>query len=228
MTTKTSESQMQTRAVRLERKQIRADGEFEGYGSVFGVEDSYKEVVARGAFKESLSVHKAAGTMPALLWQHDPAAPIGHYVEMYEDDKGLFVRGQLALETQKGREAQVLLKSGALNGLSIGFMPKRSERDEDSLVTTLTEIDLWECSLVTFPANARARVSGAKAMNQISGLADWKSFERYLRDEGGLSNDAATAMVAQAKRLADREREARDAKAALTDSTRRLLDILKS
>ena len=77
--------------VRLEQKQVTAEGVFEGYGSVFGNEDSYGDVVAQGAFVDSLKEHKAAGTMPALLWQHDPGQPIGIYTDMREDSRG-FVR----------------------------------------------------------------------------------------------------------------------------------------
>lgn len=215
-----------TATVRLERKALGAEGQFEGYGSVFGIKDSYDEIVARGAFRDSLEQHKEAGTLPAMLWQHDPMQPIGHYVEMYEDEKGLYVKGQLALDTQKGREAHALLKAGALNGLSIGFMPVRSEVVEDSNLRTLTEVDLWEVSLVTFPANGASRVSGTKAMDRISRLADWKSVEKYLREEGGFSNDGATAMVAAVKRIRDAEREARSAKAAIQSSAARMQALL--
>lgn len=215
-----------TATVRLEHKALGKEGEFEGYGSVFGVRDSYNEVVARGAFGQSLSAHREAGTLPALLWQHDATRPIGNYSEMFEDDKGLYVKGQLALETQGGREAHALLKAGALNGLSIGFMPVRSEIMEDTDLRTLTEVDLWEVSLVTFPANGAARVSGTKALNRISDLTDWKSMERYLREEGSFSNDGATAMVAAVKRIRDGERDARDAKAAIQSSAARMQALL--
>ena len=225
MNIKRTDREIRTASVRLERKNVQETGQFEGYGSVFGVKDSYDEVVARGAFAESLKAHKEAGTMPALLWQHRADTPIGVYTEMYEDEKGLYVKGALALGTQKGKEAHELLLSGALNGLSIGFMPKQAERPKGEAITTLTEIDLWEVSLVTFPANTAARVSGAKASKEISRLADWKSFERHLREEGGYSQDNATAMVAIAKRLADGEREAREAKAAVADSAERALAI---
>lgn len=214
--------------VRLEQRKVEEDGQFEGYGSVFGVQDSYGEITAAGSFEASLAEHMKAGTLPALLWQHDPGKPIGHYVEMREDSKGLYVRGQLALETQLGKEAHVLLKSGGLNGLSIGFMPKTWEYDEETGIRTLTEIDLWEVSLVTFPANRDARVSGTKSLQRISSLADWKGFERHLREEGGFSQDSATAMVAAAKRIHDAEREVRSEKSALMQAADRLLDRINS
>lgn len=222
----THDLDMKHQDVRLTCKQVNEDGQFEGYGSVFGNEDSYGDVVARGAFSESLDAHARAGTMPALLWQHDPRHPIGVYTEMREDDRGLYVKGQLALETQLGREAHALLKAGALNGLSIGYMPKRYQIDEDTGVLTLLEVDLWECSVVTFPANELARVSGVKMKEHASSLASWKAFETFLRDEGGFSKETAAAMAASARRIRDNEREARDTMAQLQDANARLLDLL--
>lgn len=226
--TKNSRSDTRTAAVRLEQRQVGDKGEFEGYGSVFGVEDSYGEIVSQGAFAQSLADHRKTGTLPALLWQHDPHKPIGTYTEMREDEKGLYVKGQLALDTQLGKEAHALLKCGALNGLSIGFMPVKWEYDEETQIRTLTEIDLWECSLVTFPANTAARVSGTKAIENISSLTSWKDVEEYLRDEGGFSNGAATAIVGAVKRIRDAERDARGEKANLKASADRLLEIMKS
>lgn len=212
--------------VRLECKQVSSEGEFEGYGSVFGFEDSGGDVVVAGAFTESLADHKAAGTMPALLWQHNVHEPIGVYTEMREDDRGLYVKGQLALETQRGKEAHVLLKSGALNGLSIGYMPKTWKFDEVKDVIELLTVDLWECSLVTFPMNSQARVSGFKATERVSQLADWKSFEKCLREEGGFSKEAAAAMAASARRIRDSEREARNAMTDIKAGFHRLQNLI--
>lgn len=222
-----SKAETRTADCRLEIKALSDDGTFEGYGSVFGVEDSYSDIVAKGAFTASLADHRKAGTFPALLWQHHPHKPVGVYTEMKEDDKGLYVKGKLALDTQGGKEAYALLKMGALSGLSIGFRSLRSELDEETGVRTLTEIDLWEVSLVTFPALDVARVEGVKAHEQISGLDSLKSAEKYLRDEGGFSARAATGMVARIKRLLDDEREARAARVELNMSTNRLLDLMK-
>ena len=153
----------EVRSFALQIKAAGDDGTVEGYGSVFGVRDNYDDVIAKGAFVQSLKDHKAAGTMPAMLWQHDADKPIGVWTEMVEDEKGLRIKGQLAMETVKGKEAHALLKMGALNGLSIGFMSKEWAYDRDTEVRTLTAIDLWEVSLVTFPANEKARVTNVKA-----------------------------------------------------------------
>jgi HK97 family phage prohead protease len=147
---------------------------FEGYGSVFGVLDSYADIVAKGAFRRTLKESKAKGRMPALLWQHDPSKPIGVYEDMREDETGLIVKGRLS-DTQLGREAYTLLKDGALSGLSIGFRTLKSKVDEENGVRTLTDIELWETSLVTFPANDAARVTGVKADGE---LPTEREFER--------------------------------------------------
>lgn len=91
----------ETRAFALDLRAIGEDGTIEGYGSVFGVQDSYGDVVAHGAFKASLAAHKAGGTMPAMLWQHDSAVPIGVWTDMSEDDKGLKIKGRLSLRLRR-------------------------------------------------------------------------------------------------------------------------------
>ena len=110
--------------VPFEVKAVSDDGLFSGYGSVFGVLDSYKEVVAPGAFAESLQ-----GRMPALLWQHRAGEPIGVYTAVREDAVGLYVEGKLALKTARGAEAYELLKMRALSGLSIGFVTREDSYD---------------------------------------------------------------------------------------------------
>jgi len=215
------------REVRSYALQIKAtgdDGSIEGYGSVFGERDSYDDVIAVGAFVDSLKAHKAAGTMPAMLWQHDGAKPIGIWTEMVEDSKGLRIKGQLALETSLGKEAHALLKMGALNGLSIGFISKQWAYDRDTDVRTLTEVDLWEVSLVTFPANGKARVTNVKAADD---LAAPKDAERLLRD-AGFSKSDATAFVSRVMRMGEARRESADSTAAAMRSADRLLASLQS
>lgn len=185
----------------FECKAIRDDGSFEGYGSVFGVVDIYKEIVAAGAFGESLAALKSAGRMPALLWQHRAGEPIGVYTEMHEDSIGLHVKGQLALKTARGAEAHELLKMKALSGLSIGFVTREDSYDKVAGVRTLKKLDLWEVSLVTFPANDAARISAVKTIESIESLADAES---YLRESGGFSKAAATGLIARIKSLQGR------------------------
>ena len=176
-------------------KALSDDGMIEGYGSVFGVRDSYSDIVAAGAFNASLAANKAAGTMPALLWQHRADEPIGVWTSMVEDQKGLAVVGQLAMETTRGREAHALLKMRAINGLSIGFYSKEWKYDTENDVRTLTEVDLWETSLVTFPSNSAARVTAVKSIETLESL---REVEMMLRDRG-FSKTEAVALVAKIK-----------------------------
>ena len=177
-------------------KAVSEDGLFSGYGSVFGVIDSYKEVVAPGAFAESLSQRT-----PALLWQHRSGEPIDVYSALREDQTGLYVEGKLALKTARGAEAYELLKMGAISGLSIGFVTRDDSYDRVTGIRTLKKVDLWEVSLVTFPANESARVSGVKSIDTIESLAD---AEAFLREAGGLSRREATALVSRIKSLRGR------------------------
>lgn len=149
-------------AFRLSLKQVDDAGVFSGIGSVFGHLDSGGDVVAAGAFKASLARHAAAGSMPAMLWQHDQAQPIGVWSKMEERAEGLYVEGRLVLEAAKAREAHALMKAGALNGLSIGYATIVEEWDHENGVRILKELDLWEVSIVTFPMCEPARVSSVK------------------------------------------------------------------
>ena len=188
------------RAYALQIKAAGDDGSIEGYGSVFDVVDSYEDSIAKGAFEKSIAEHKSAGTMPAMLWQHRSDQPIGIWTEMSEDEKGLTLKGRLALDTEKGKEAHALLKMGALNGLSIGFVSKQWAYDRETEIRTLTEIEIWECSVVTFPANSKARITGVKSTEEIVTLKD---AERVLRDSG-FSKQDALAFVSRVKTLSSR------------------------
>ena len=165
--------------VAAEIKAVDDSGIIEGYGPVFGNLDSYSDIVAPGAFAKSLEEAKASGRMPAMLWQHNPDEPIGVWVEMREDDRGLFVKGKLA-ETQRGKEARELIKLGALTGLSIGYTTRTYQVDRENDSRVLTDVQLWEVSPVTFPANSEARITGVKA----DAISSPKDFERFLRDAG--------------------------------------------
>ena len=144
-------------------KSLTAEGTFVGYASVFGEVDQQNEIVASGAFTRTLAMWRAKGRMPSMLWMHDPTQPIGIWLSLQEDAKGLAVQGRLALRTQKGLEAYELLKLGALTGMSIGYRVISSKIDTKRKARVLTDLDLFEVSLVTFPACDTARVTGVKA-----------------------------------------------------------------
>lgn len=187
----------ETRSCKLSVRAVGDGGEIEGYASVFGVLDTWDDIIAAGAFSATIKAHKASGTMPAMLWQHDGDDPLGVWTDMAEDANGLKVKGRLCLETSCGKEALALLKMGAINGLSVGFITKSYEYDTETDVRTITEVDLWEVSLVTFPANNKARVTSVKSSNEIQAPKD---AERILRD-AGFSRADATAMVSAVMRI---------------------------
>ena len=141
---------------------ISVDGLFEGYASLFGVVDLSRDVVEAGAFAASLARRGASGVR--MLWQHDPAEPIGQWLTLREDARGLFVRGRLSLDVARARELRALMKAGALDGLSIGFRPEKFRTDPRSGHRRLERVDLWEISLVTFPMLPGARVSAVKSL----------------------------------------------------------------
>lgn len=130
------------------------DGTVTGYASLFGVPDLGRDVVEPGAFAATLSRRGGAGVR--MLWQHDPAEPIGRWLSLSEDARGLRVEGRLNLDVQRAREIAALMADGAVDGLSIGFRTVTARRGSGGL-RHLLAVDLWEVSLVTFPLQTGAR-----------------------------------------------------------------------
>lgn len=199
----------------LEIKQIGDDGSFSGYGSVFGNVDHYGDVVEPGAFAKTL-----IAKTPAMLWQHDSMEPIGVWTKIAEDEKGLYMEGKLLTgKVARASEAHELLKAGAIKGLSIGYMPKAWEWSKDGSgdsIRHLKEVDLWEVSLVTFPANEAAVVTSVKSLESI------RDVEETLR-EAGFSRSEAKALIARVK---DLQREA-EIKGAAVAAAQELLKNMK-
>lgn len=127
-----------------------------GHASVFGAPDQNGDIVEAGAFAASLERLAAEGRSIKLLWQHDPVQPIGIWDQVAEDGLGLFVKGRLLTEIEKGADAAALLAFGAVDGLSIGYRTVRAESLPGG-GRRLLELDLWEVSLVTFPMLPAAR-----------------------------------------------------------------------
>lgn len=175
---------------------VKADGTFSGYGSVFGNVDSYGEIVLPGAFKTSLAALADSDDPLPALWQHQPDKPIGGYTKLLEDKKGLYVEGFLLKdEVQQAREAYALMRAKLVKGLSIGYYVRNSSYDEKTSVRSLIELDLREISPVTFPANERAQVENVKhvlqAMIKAGQLPAVKDFEDFLREAGFSKTQAA-------------------------------------
>jgi len=149
------------------------DGIIEGYASVFDVVDNGMDVIERGAFAKSLGT----GRKVKMLWQHSMQDPIGVWDEIAEDERGLRVKGRILKEVQKGREAQALYKAGAMDSLSIGYVAKEAMAEGNGRVRRMTEIDLYEISLVTIPMLDEA-IASVKSIKTI------REFEKALRDVG--------------------------------------------
>lgn len=181
----------------MEIKTVAEDGTFSGYASVFDVVDSYRDIIRSGAFASTIADYASKGRMPSLLWQHNNDEPCGIIVALREDQRGLYFEGKLALDTQRGKEAHALLKMGALNGLSIGYSVVKYDYDEKQAVRLLLEVELWEVSLVTFPANDAARVTQVKKLDgvTVSNIAERKrDVEAALRDAG--ASDSVARFIA--------------------------------
>lgn len=212
MTTKTLDFQ-------CELKASGDTGTFEGYGSIFNITDKGGDIVVPGAFTETLAAQKAAGRLPAMLWQHRQAEPIGVYTSMEEDAVGLKVKGQLALKTARGAEAYELMKMGALSGMSIGYRSRDDSYDRVTGVRSLKKVDLVELSLVTFPMNDASRVSAVKTIEELDSLSE---IERHLRDVCGLSKSESTALVSRVKSVISRSDSGEG------DGLASLADVLKA
>lgn len=149
-----------SKMLRFDCKSLDASGVFTGYAARFNTADLGRDLIVPGAFAESLAQRGAAGVR--MLFQHDPAEPIGVWLELREDTRGLFVRGRLISEIARGREVLSLMRAGAIDGLSIGFQTVEGRTHPKTGIRRLSKIDLWEISVVTFPMHPGARVGAFK------------------------------------------------------------------
>ncbi|ACM35606.1 HK97 family phage prohead protease [Agrobacterium vitis] len=138
-------------------------GEFSGYAVIWAEKNRHNELYRRGAFKRSLDHHSLEGTRPLMLWSHNPSEIIGVWTEVREDDKGLFVQGRFLTEITSGREAYERVKSGAVNGLSIGFRVPPGGETRQAGTRILTNLDLAEVSIVGMPSAGRARITSVRS-----------------------------------------------------------------
>jgi HK97 family phage prohead protease len=176
----------------LDLKAVGDDGAIEGIASAFHVVDSDGDVIHPGAFKASLE--RRGGRSP-LLWQHQSSEPVG-VGEYAETEAGLMIRGRLLVdEVAKAREARALAKAGALGGFSVGFMIQRAEPRGNGGGLDIFEADLWETSLVTFPANPQARITSVKAALQDGELPTVRDFERMLTRDAGFTRSQALTII---------------------------------
>lgn len=202
--------------VELEVKEIDGKRTFEGYASTFGNTDLGGDVIEKGAFQKTIRMAKKEG-MPVVLWQHQMESPIGRLTEMKEDENGLMVKGML-VDTEKGEEAYKLMQAGVIDKMSIGYTASDFDIDSKRGIRRLKQIKLFEVSLVTFPMNPKAGVTGVK-----------RDFEGYLREAGGYSRTEAKLMVSAAYGALRRHREGEGQKndAELVKAIKELTQTLK-
>lgn len=175
-------------------EELSDNGTFTGYASLFGKTDLGRDRVERGAFRKSLKARGPAGIR--MLYQHDPASPIGTWLDIREDPQGLLVKGRIVEDTPSGREVLTLMRAGAVDGLSIGFKTIRSRPAGEGGVRSILEADLWEVSIVTFPMLPQARISQVKSgAGQV--LPSVRTFERWLTRDAGLSRSQARTIIAK-------------------------------
>ncbi|QBX37228.1 HK97 family phage prohead protease [Brevundimonas sp. S30B] len=192
---------LEHKAIGLADATITDEGIITGYASLFGQRDDGGDTVVRGAFTKTLAI-RAGRPMP-MLREHEPRDVIGVWTDYTEDDRGLRVKGQLALDVQDGREAHGLIKMGALDGLSIGYKTLRFERDGEG--RRLTEVRLFETSIVTFPMLGTARIDSVKAAEMTA-----NEIEERLTRGAGLSRTVARALMRSGLPAIQAKRDAGD------------------
>jgi HK97 family phage prohead protease len=190
---------MEYKQLQFKADAVGEDGRtFAGFASTPDL-DQGGDIVVKGAFGRTLAQRGGV----KMLWNHkSDLMPIGVYTKMEEREGGLYVEGKLS-DTQLGRDAATLLKDGAIDSMSIGYMVKDSDYDKDG-IRVIKDLDLYEVSLVNFPMNEKAVITQVKNL-------DVKEIERVLR-EAGLSKSQATAIAcAGVKRLREASEEAKAA-----------------
>ncbi|MDI7775387.1 HK97 family phage prohead protease [Asticcacaulis sp. EMRT-3] len=128
-----------------------------GYASRFGLRDLNDDVVVPGAFRDSLLRSGPRGVR--MLYQHAVRSPVGVWDEIREDAIGLFVRGRIIDASPEARMVASLVRSGVVDGLSIGFRTQKSRPSDGGRLRVLSEVELWEISIVTFPMLPSARIT---------------------------------------------------------------------
>lgn len=189
-------------------KEIQPDGTFTGFASTFGGKpDAYGDIIVPGAFADTLQKNGYGGNGIKMLWQHDSREPVGVWLSLSEEKKGLKVQGQIATKTTRGSDAYELMKIGAINAMSIGYNVGEYEivkGKSGEQIRMLKSIDLFEISLVTFPANTNAIVTGVKdiTMDDISDVQNIRQAEQFLRDVG-FSAKASKYLISVLKKQHD-------------------------
>lgn len=178
-------------------KEIKEDDNyfiFEGFASTFGNIDHDGDIMVPGCFKESLERRT-----PVVLWQHNSREPIGMPTELKETDQGLFVVARMPKEdTFVSGRVVPQMRVGSVTKMSIGFFNLDSEDEivDGRRITMIKKVELFEFSLVTFPANEQASVTAMKCLQEIDSA---KSLRTYLSEELGLSIKERDTLISKIK-----------------------------
>ena len=205
--------------VKMQIKKLDTEaGVFVGLASTFGGSpDAYGDVIEKGAFTKTIKENGYGGNGIKMLWQHQISEPIGVWETVIETEKGLEVVGKIATGASKGRDVYELLKVGAVNTLSIGYNEVDVEKKEG--FNLIKSVDLFEISLVTFPANSRATINQVKAVleSDDSDTVNIRGLEKLLRDANGFSREAAKYVIHKLKEGNFQNREVLEAEKLLTE-----------
>jgi hypothetical protein len=198
---------------------VSGDGSIEGYAAYAGNCDSHGDVIDRGAFADTIANAKRTGKMPFMMLQHadgpalEDALPLGVWNHMHEDSNGLVVRGRLALDNSRAADTHALIRAGALDGLSIGYVAKRFSilPKGGDVRRKLHSIDLREISIVHRPSNDSARITRFKkastddpVLEALQRLADSFSEEDETKRDIERALHRGGMSIAASKRLAAR------------------------
>jgi HK97 family phage prohead protease len=185
-----------------------SSGKFGGYASTFGGIDSYNDTIMKGAYDSVIkSIMNGSARMPKMFVNHKSyEVPIGKWTKMYEDEKGLYIEGELTNGNPEAAIVKAAMQHETIDGLSIGYMLKSSDVEFTEMngqtVRVIKNIsDLAEVSVVTFPADDMARVDLTSVKTSLDQIESIKDFEDFLREAGGFSKSLATATASRAKRL---------------------------
>jgi HK97 family phage prohead protease len=185
---------LETKFAKLEERAVKDDGTFSGYASKFNMVDQDGDIVLPGAFTKTLSARQ-----PKMLWGHDTNKPIGLWDVVEVDSVGLRVEGKLLLTTAMGRETYELMKAGVVDGMSIGYLTRKSETRGGN--RGLIEVDLYEISVVTFPMLEAAKIESVKSINDVilatKTSGDFAPLKRAV--EGALRDAGFPAWLAKAQ-----------------------------
>ncbi len=197
-------------------------GFFEGYASTFGNTDKTDDIIEKGAFLQSLNDKKPSDIK--MFWNHYSDNLIGSYLELKEDERGLYVKGRINLMVEKGREAYALLKAGDLDKMSIGFRIKEANYNPDEDIRIIKKVDLFEISLVPIPANDMAEVVDVKSLDEVKSLGDVES----LLKEKGFSNNAQKALIAKIKEFSNQRDVEQDKKQREAETIKQLIEGMQN